>query len=304
MGRRQGRGRVQVRERGRRRRVGQVVGGHVDRLQRGDRVPARGGDPLLQHAHLVGQRRLVAHRRGHAAQQGRDLRAGLREPEDVVDEQQHVLVLHVAEVLRHGQRGQRHAQPGARRLVHLTEDQRGVLDDAGLGHLQEQVVALTGALADPGEHRDAARSSVGDPVDHLLDEHGLAHAGATEQADLAALDVRGEQVDDLDAGPEDLGLGLQLVERRRLAVDAPALGDLQRRLLGTSSGLPRAFHTWPLVTSPTGTVIESPVSRTAAPRTRPSVGCMEIARTRLSPRCWATSSVRVRVPPPSSPARS
>ena len=61
----------------------------------------------------------------------------------------------------------------------------------------------------------------------------------------------------------------------------------------TSSGLPRAFQTWPLVTSPTGTVIASPVSRTSAPRTRPSVGCMEIARTRLSPRCWATSSVSV-----------
>ena len=115
----------------------------------------------------------------------------------------------------------------------------------------EEVVALTGALADAGEHRDATEV-LGDAVDHLLDEHGLADAGAAEQADLAALDVRGQQVDDLDAGLEHLGLGLELVERRRLAVDRPALGDLERRLVGTSSGSPRVLHTWPLVTSPTG----------------------------------------------------
>ena len=114
------------------------------------------GDPLLQLAHLVGQGRLVAHRGRHAAEQRGDLGAGLGEPEDVVDEQQHVLLLHVAEVLRHRQRGQRDPQPGARRLVHLAEDQRGVLDDAGLGHLEEEVVALTGPLADAGEAGDAA----------------------------------------------------------------------------------------------------------------------------------------------------
>src|SRR3954447_16253022 len=45
--------------------------------------------------------------------------------------------------------------------------------------------------------------------------------------------------------------------------------------------------------SPTGTEIGPPVSRTSAPRTRPSVGCMEMVRTTLSPRCWATSRVSV-----------
>ena len=213
-----------------RRRVGEVVGGDVDGLQRGDRVTAGRGDPLLQLAHLVGQRRLVADGGRHAAEQRGDLGAGLGEPEDVVDEQQHVLLLHVAEVLRHRQRGQRDAQTGARRLVHLAEDQRGLVDDAGLGHLQEQVVALTGALADAGEHRDAAEV-LGDAVDHLLDEDGLADTGTAEQADLAALDVRGEQVDDLDAGPEHLGLASRAGRRPGPAVDRPALGDLQRGLL-------------------------------------------------------------------------
>ncbi len=218
-------------ERGRRRRVGVVVGRHVDRLQRGDRLAPHRGDALLQLAHLVGQRRLVADRRGHAAEQRGDLGTGLGEPEDVVDEQQHFLVLHVAEVLGHGQRGERDAEPGARRLVHLTEDERGLVEHATLGHLQDQVVALTGALADAGEDRRAAEVA-GDAGDHLLDEHRLADAGPAEQADLATAHVRREEVEHLDAGLQHLGLRLQLGERRCRAVDLPPLGDVERRLVG------------------------------------------------------------------------
>src|SRR5260221_12138214 len=209
------------------RRVRAVVGGHVDRLHRGDRVASGRGDPLLQLAHLVGQRRLVAHRGRHPAQQRGYLRARLGEPEDVVDEQQHVLALDVAEVLGHRERGQADPQPGARRLVHLAEHQRGVLDHVGLGHLDEQVVALASPLADTREDRDAAEV-LGDPGDHLLDQHGLADAGPAEQADLAAPDVRGEQVENLDPGLQDLGSGLELVERGRVPVDPTAFGDLQR----------------------------------------------------------------------------
>src|SRR5437764_2827924 len=83
----QHRGRVQVGERGVRCRVGDVVGGNVDRLHGGDGVAPGGGDPLLELAHLVGERGLVPHRRGHPAEQGGYLRACLGEPEDVVDEQ-------------------------------------------------------------------------------------------------------------------------------------------------------------------------------------------------------------------------
>jgi hypothetical protein len=76
----------------------------------------------------------------------------------------------------------------------------------GVEELVIEVVALAGALADAGEHRHAA-VALGDVVDQLLDQHGLADAGAAEQADLAALGVGREQVDDLDAGDEDRGLG-------------------------------------------------------------------------------------------------
>ena len=114
------------------------------------------------------------------------------------------------------------AKASARWLIHLTEHQSGLAEHAGLVHLDDQVVALTGTLTDAGEHRDAT-VVLGNAGDHLLDEHGLADTGATEQADLSTLDVGGEQVDDLDAGLEHDGLGLELVKGRRRAVDAPAL---------------------------------------------------------------------------------
>jgi hypothetical protein len=57
---------------------------------------------------------------------------------------------------------------------------------------------------DAAERRQAA-VLLGEVVDELLDEDGLADAGAAEQADLAALGVGREQVDDLDARLEHLG---------------------------------------------------------------------------------------------------
>lgn len=72
----------------------------------------------------------------------------------------------------------------------------------------------------------------------------------------------------------------------------------------SASGLfrisPRVLNTLPLVMSPTGTVMPAPVSVTGAWRTRPSVGCIEIARTTPSPRCWATSSVSFLILPSSA----
>ena len=106
---RQVRRRVEVRERRRRRRVGVVVGRHVDRLHRRDRALLRRRDALLHLAHLAEQRRLVADRRRHAAEQRRHFRAGLREAEDVVDEEQHVLAF-----ARRGSTRRRSAPTGRR----------------------------------------------------------------------------------------------------------------------------------------------------------------------------------------------
>ena len=72
----------------------------------------RGGDALLEIAHLGGERRLITDRRRRAPEQRAHLRARLREAENVVDEKEHVLVLLVAEILRHRERRQ---APRARR---------------------------------------------------------------------------------------------------------------------------------------------------------------------------------------------
>ena len=149
--------RVEVRERVRRRGVGVVVRRDEDRLDRRDRAGLRRGDALLQLAHLGRERRLVADRARHAAEQRRDLGAGLDEAEDVVDEEQHVLAL-IAEVLGHRQPREADAQSRSGRLVHLPVAERDLVDHLALLHLEPEVVALARALADARRRRRRRRA--------------------------------------------------------------------------------------------------------------------------------------------------
>ena len=112
-------------------------------------------------------------------------------------------------------------------LFHAFLEFVAVADDSGLDHLAEQVVTLAGTLAHTGEDREAV-VALGDVVDKFHDEDGLAHSGASEETDLAALDVGLEQVDDLDAGVEHLLGGSQVLELGRLAVYRQFLGTVQR----------------------------------------------------------------------------
>ena len=190
------------------RRIGQIVRRDVDRLERGDRAVLGRGDAFLELAHFGGEGGLVTDGARRAAEQRGDFRARLREAENVVDEEEHVLVLFVAEILGHGERAQGDAHTGAWRLVHLAVDQRDLrlgevllVDDARLGHFMVEIVAFAGALADAGENGIAA-VALGDVVDQLHDDDGLADARAAERADFAALGEGTDQVDDLDAGLE------------------------------------------------------------------------------------------------------
>ena len=166
-------------------------------------------------------------KRGHFA-------AGLREAEDVVDEQQRVGAGRVAEVLGHRQRRQGHAQTGSRRLVHLAEHHAGLLDNAAAGvadlgflHFQPQVGPFAGPLADAGEHRVTAVGT-GDTGDQLGENDRLAQTGTAEQTGLATADERRQQVDHLDARFEQLGLGRQVDQLRSVAVDRPVLVGVDR----------------------------------------------------------------------------
>ena len=215
-------GRPQVGKGGRDRRVGEVVRRDVDGLDRGDRTLPRGGDALLEIAHLGGEGGLVADRARHPSEQRRDLGPGEHVAEDVVDEEEDVGALLVAEVLGHGEAGE--SDPGASpgRLVHLPKDQRGPIEDPGLLHVAVEVAALAGALSDPGEDRVAA-VLLGDVADHLVDDHRLAHPSTAEEADLGTLGEGADQVDDLEPGLQDLLADVLLADRGRLAVDGVAL---------------------------------------------------------------------------------
>ena len=77
---------------------------------------------------------------------------------------------------------------------------------------------------------------LGDVGDELLDEDGLAHAGAAEEADLAASGVGGQQVDDLDAGLQHLRHGALVLKGGGLPVDGQTVpGDV----LPAVDGLPQ-----------------------------------------------------------------
>uniref|UniRef100_A0A182WD12 Uncharacterized protein n=1 Tax=Anopheles minimus TaxID=112268 RepID=A0A182WD12_9DIPT len=102
-GTRQHSGGVQVSEGGGRSRIGQIVSRHVDGLHRRDGTLLRRGNTLLHATHVRGQGRLVTDSGRDTTQQGRHLRTGLGEAEDVVNEQQHILTLLVTEILSHGQ---------------------------------------------------------------------------------------------------------------------------------------------------------------------------------------------------------
>ena len=81
-----------------------------------------------------------------------------------------------------------------------------------------EVIALTGALTDPGKHRVTA-IGLGDVIDQFHHVHGLADPGTTEQTDLAALGERADQVNYLDPGRQQLNRGGQFIKLGRIGVD-------------------------------------------------------------------------------------
>ena len=122
-------GRIQVGEGRSRRRISQVIRGHIYGLYGSDGTILGRGDPLLHQAHFRCQGRLVTYGRGHTAQERRDFRPGLGETEDVVYEEQDIASLAfsvtVAIIFGYGQTAEGHAGAGAGRLVHLAEHEGG-----------------------------------------------------------------------------------------------------------------------------------------------------------------------------------
>ena len=95
-------------------------------------------------------------------------------------------------------------------------------------HFDVEIVSFAGPLAHPGETAHAA-VGFGDIVNELLNEYGLADARTAKEPDFAPLAIRGKEVDDLDAGLEDLYFGRLLHERGGGPVDGHARLGANRR---------------------------------------------------------------------------
>ena len=59
----------------------------------------------------------------------------------------------------------------------------------------------------------------GNVVDQLHDDDGLADACPSESTDLTPLGEGTDQINDLDSGLQNLGLGVLIDQRRRAAMD-------------------------------------------------------------------------------------
>jgi len=81
-----------------------------------------------------------------------------------------------------------------------------------------KVVTFAAALTHSSEHGETT-VVLSDVVNELKNDDGLADARATERADFTTLGERADEVDDLDAGFEDVCLGVLIGELRSRAVN-------------------------------------------------------------------------------------
>jgi len=93
-----------------------------------------------------------------------------------------------------------------------------------------QVVALTGALADAGEDGEAS-VRLGDVVNQLHNHDRLADTGTAEEADLATLGVRLNQINHFDTGGQNLLLDRLLDKLGGVTVNGVHLGHVDRATL-------------------------------------------------------------------------
>ena len=184
----------------------------------------------IRDAHLLAEAHVI---HAHAARvlartnQPGNLRASLYEAENVVDEQQHVAMFVVAEILGHRQGDVPNAEPAARWFVHLAKNHDGGGQHARILHLAIQLLAFPAPLADPAENAHPAMPS-GHVVNDLRQQDRFSDARTAEESRLAAALQRSEQVDDFDARFEYLRFGGSLDQCWRWLMDCPPFDATHR----------------------------------------------------------------------------
>ena len=175
----------------------------------------------MQKCDFGRERRLIPNPRRQAAKQPGDFAAGLYEAKHIVHEQQHVLMLAVAEVLGDRECRQSDAPTRTGWLVHLTIDQHAAIEHLGAAHLGQELMAFTRPLADAREDGDAL-IALHHRVDELHHHDSLADACTAKHGGFAALGYWSDEVDDLDPGLEEYNRGASRREWWRGSMDRVA----------------------------------------------------------------------------------
>jgi hypothetical protein len=194
---------IQMGEGGGRGGIGKIISGHEHSLDGGNGSVSGGGNSFLEGTQIGSESGLVTDSGRDTSEKGGHFGASLGESEDVIDEQKHILVLFISEVLSDGETGKSDTGSGTWGLVHLSVDEGGLgavtldIDDTGLNHFVVEIVTLTSSLSDTSED-GVTTMGLGDIVNKLHDEYGLTDTGTTEKSNLSSSSVGSKEINNLD----------------------------------------------------------------------------------------------------------
>ena len=222
-------GSIQMSECGRRSRVCQVIGRYINCLHRCYRTFLCGCNSFLKCTQFICQCRLITYCGRHTSQQCRYFGTCLYETENIINKEQHVLMLFITEIFRHGQSCLSHTHTSSRRLIHLSKYQSGLIQNSRFFHFCPKVITFTGTFSNTSEDR-ISTMFCGDVTDQLLNQHGFTYTGATEQTDLTTLGIRCQKVDNLDTSLQHLYYRALIFKCWRFSVNTPVFFFFQRFL--------------------------------------------------------------------------
>uniref|UniRef100_A0A1B0CLT7 Uncharacterized protein n=1 Tax=Lutzomyia longipalpis TaxID=7200 RepID=A0A1B0CLT7_LUTLO len=181
------------------------------------------GNTFLHATHVSGQGWLVTHSRGDTTQQGRHLRTGLGETENVVNEKQYILSFLITEIFSNSESSQSDTSTsawGSKNLNKKTNLGCLVLErnNARLNHLVVEIISFTGTFAHTSKY-GVTTMSLSYVVNQLHDKHSFTHTGTTKETNLTTLSIGGKKIHNLNASYENLLLDAHLHEFRSFSVN-------------------------------------------------------------------------------------
>ena len=99
-------------------------------------------------------------------------------------------------------------------FLHAFQEFVSIADDSRLDHFAKKVVSFPCTFSNSSKNRKAVMFLC-NIIDEFLDKDSLAHTGTSEKSDLSALEVRLEQVNDLNTSKKDLLRSRKILELRR-----------------------------------------------------------------------------------------